>query len=99
MAEILDIARGGALKTQIMYRVGLSFTQLNGYLYSLQEARLLRVDMNGGTNYSTTPKGVKYLETFSKLKACIHETNDLMITGNPPAFHASKGRPAFIIDR
>ena len=32
MAEIIEIARGGTLKTQIMYRANLSFTQLNDYL-------------------------------------------------------------------
>lgn len=32
MAEILDITREETLKTQVMYRANLSFTQLNNYL-------------------------------------------------------------------
>jgi predicted transcriptional regulator len=32
IAEILEIAKEGTLKTQIMYRANLSFTQLNDYL-------------------------------------------------------------------
>ena len=32
IAEILEIAREGTLKTQVMYRANLSFTQLNDYL-------------------------------------------------------------------
>lgn len=99
MAEILGIARSGTLKTQIMNRAGLGSTQLDGYLSFLQEAKLLRVDTKGRITYSTTPKGVRYLETYSKLIECIHSTNDLRTTTNTPSFHASEGRQVFIIDR
>jgi len=69
MAQILSIAREGTLKTQIMYRANLSFAQLNEYLSFLQEIRLLRVNSEEGrTTYKTTSKGIKYIETFSKVK-------------------------------
>ena len=32
MADILEIAKEGTLKTQIMYKANLSFTQLSDYL-------------------------------------------------------------------
>jgi len=69
MSQILNIAREGTLKTQIMYRANLSFAQLNEYLALLQEVNLLKVNTEDGrTTYKTTPKGIKYLESFSEIK-------------------------------
>ena len=69
MAQILDIAREGTLKTQIMYRANLSFAQLNEYLALLQEVKLLRVNAEDGRRtYRTMLKGIKYLENFSTIK-------------------------------
>ncbi|MGD8546155.1 MAG: winged helix-turn-helix domain-containing protein, partial [Candidatus Bathyarchaeota archaeon] len=42
MAEILEIAADGALKTQIMYKANLSFTQLNNYLEFMQEIDVMK---------------------------------------------------------
>jgi len=39
--EILEIARDGARKTTIMYKVNLSFRQLQEYLEGLNEAGFL----------------------------------------------------------
>ncbi|MBS7621480.1 hypothetical protein KEJ32_05145, partial [Candidatus Bathyarchaeota archaeon] len=41
IAEILDIAKDGVLKTQIMYRANLSFTQLNDYLEFMLKVNLI----------------------------------------------------------
>ena len=41
IAEILEIAKEGILKTQIMYRANLSFTQLNEYLKFMLKINLL----------------------------------------------------------
>ena len=69
MAQVLNVAREGTLKTQIMYRANLSFAQLNEYLPFLQEIRLLKVNSEDGkTTYKTTSKGNKYLENFSKIR-------------------------------
>ena len=41
VAEILETAIGGAIKTHIMYKAKLSYNQLNDYLTSLVESGLL----------------------------------------------------------
>lgn len=99
MAEILNIARNGTLKTRIMYGADLSFTQLNEYLSSLQEVKLLEVDTEDGKKiYETTSKGEKYLETFEELKACMHASGDPVNRSDLPSFSISKERQVFIVD-
>ena len=68
LSEILTIAKGGCLKTQIMYRANLSFAQLNEYLSFLIKMDLLKVkNENGKSTYGTTAKGEKYLEKYKDL--------------------------------
>ncbi len=87
MAQILSIAREGTLKTQIMYRANLSFAQLNEYLSFLQEIRLLRVNSEEGrTTYKTTSKGIKYLESFSKIKDLLKKDHQ----HNPGEIHSNR---------
>jgi predicted transcriptional regulator len=77
MAEILNIAREGTLKTQIMYRANLSFAQLNDYLSFLKEAKLLKVNTTEGrTIHKTTSKGLKYLENFAEIKDLLKNTSE-----------------------
>jgi len=77
MAEILDVARKGTVKTQIMYRADLSFTQLKGYISFLREVKLLKVNTeNGKTIYVRTPKAVKYLETFAQIKSLLKKSGE-----------------------
>ena len=87
MAQILNIAREGTLKTQIMYRASLSFAQLNAYLSFLQEVKLLKVKTEDArTTYKTTPKGVKYLENFSRIKDLLKKTSE----HNPRRAHPNR---------
>jgi predicted transcriptional regulator len=68
IAEILTIAKEGTLKTQIMYRANLSFTQLSEYLSFLTEISLLEIhNENGKQIYRTTAKGHKYLEKYEDI--------------------------------
>jgi predicted transcriptional regulator len=86
MAEILDVARKGTVKTQIMCRADLSFTQLKEYISFLREVRLLKVNTeNGKTIYTRTPKAVKYLETFAQIKSLLRKSGrqDPMIAHAP----------------
>ncbi len=92
MAQILNIAREGTLKTQIMYRANLSFAQLNEYLSFLQKMKLLKVNTTDGRIiYKTTPKGFKYLENFAGIKELLEKTGE----------HNSKGvhsnRPLYFL--
>ena len=72
MAEVLEIAKNGCLKTQIMYRANLSFAQLNDYLGFLLEVRLLEeTNENDKTVYRTTRKGVRFLQNYYKIRGLL----------------------------
>jgi len=68
VAEILEIARDGSLKTQIMYRANLSFTQLNDYLRFMLKINLLeRVLRNDREIYRATGKGLDFLQRYREI--------------------------------
>ena len=59
VAEILEIAKEGTLKTQIMYKANLSFAQLNDYLkFMLKNSLLNKFDARGKNVYAATEKGI-----------------------------------------
>ena len=69
IAEVLEIAKNGSLKTQIMYQANLSFAQLNDYLGFLLEVGLLKQsNENGKDVYRTTQKGVRFLRNYYKIR-------------------------------
>jgi predicted transcriptional regulator len=68
ISEILEIAKGGVLKTQIMYRANLSFTQLNDYLGFMLEIHLLeKIRPNDKNLYRSTKKGIDFLERYRQI--------------------------------
>ncbi len=68
MAEIMEAAKGSKLKTRIMYRVNLSFSQVNEYLSFLTERGFLRVHVeNRKKFYETTAKGNIYIENYMEM--------------------------------
>jgi predicted transcriptional regulator len=68
IAEILDIAKDGTLKTQIMYKANLSFAQLCEYLTFLINAKLLaKYTETGKEVYAATGKGIDFLQRHSEL--------------------------------
>jgi predicted transcriptional regulator len=74
IAEILTIAKGGSLKTQIMYRANLSFAQLNEYLNFLTKMEFLEIQNEKRKNiYQTTNKGIIYLEKYEELADLLGE--------------------------
>src|SRR3972149_9903619 len=76
IAEILEIAKDGTLKTQIMYRANLSFTQLNDYLrFMLRISLLEKILVNDKDMYKTTDKGLDFLQRY-------HEINELLKTND-----------------
>jgi len=75
LADILRLTKGGAKKTQILYRVNLSYSQLENYLSFLKEKNLLEeveTEETRGRIYKINDKGLKLLEgienVFSYLK-------------------------------
>jgi predicted transcriptional regulator len=68
MAEILEVAIDGALKTQMMYRANLSFAQLNEYMKLLIDLKLLDIpESNVRKVYKTTSKGMRYLQSYREI--------------------------------
>ena len=68
IAEILEIAKEGTLKTQIMYKANLSFAQLNEYLKFMIKIKLMEKVVNGGKDvYISTEKGLDFLQRQCEL--------------------------------
>jgi len=67
MSQILEVANGGVTsKTKIMARANLSYMQLQSYLITLSDKKLLSYDLDTHS-YKTTEKGLKFLNVYSQL--------------------------------
>jgi predicted transcriptional regulator len=78
IANILDISRGPVLKTQIMYKANLSFTQLQEYLIFLLTTNMIaQTRIEEKEMYRITPEGTNFLRKHSEL---IHLLNTNIIT-------------------
>jgi len=72
LAEILEVAMDGCLKTQIMYRANLSFRQLKEYLSLMLDLRLIESpEANGKMIYRTTVKGLRVLQAYQEIRSLI----------------------------
>jgi len=77
IADILEIANGGAGKTQIMYRANLSFRQLENYLRLMLEIDLLDETLNNGRKvYDATHKGINFLQHYYAIKELLKTEDD-----------------------
>jgi predicted transcriptional regulator len=77
IADILEIAKGGQLKTRILYDGNLSFSQLNEYLTFMLEMGFLEVNMEyEKRNYRTTNRGLKYLESYEEISSLLTREPD-----------------------
>ena len=77
IAEILEIAKDGVLKTQIMYRANLSFTQLNDYLkFMLKNALLEKFLLNDKEVYKATRKGMNFLQRYREITELLKTEGD-----------------------
>jgi len=69
VTEILKTAREGKIKTHIMYKAKLSYSQINTYLQLLVDKGFLENNTvvrkkQTITIYRTTPKGVYFIENI-----------------------------------
>jgi predicted transcriptional regulator len=77
VAEILEIAKEGTLKTQVMYRANLSFTQLNEYLdFMLKISLLEKVETNDREVYRATDKGLDFLQRYREINELLRREDD-----------------------
>jgi predicted transcriptional regulator len=66
--EILNKAKNGKKKTELMSEVGISYTQSKQYFGTLFKLSLLKVEDNN--NFMTTKKGIEYLEKCGECFLC-----------------------------
>jgi len=65
MADILFVARNGAIKTEIVYKANLNFTRVKSYLTYLKGRGLLEIS---GPLYKSTAKGKEFLRDYQQMK-------------------------------
>lgn len=65
LVDILTVCRGGALKTEIVYKANLNFKRVDRYIPFLQKRLLLQ---NSGSIYTTTDKGDEFLDNYYQVK-------------------------------
>ena len=88
IAEILEIAKEGSLKTQIMYKANLSFAQLSQYLKFMLKIKLIKKVANQGKDvYISTEKGLDFLQRQCELTEMLktHEEKPRNGAKFPPA--------------
>lgn len=66
VADMLEVAKDGAIKTRIMYRALLSFPQLKEYLELLTENGLMEY-REDDRRYYTTEMGRHYLKMYAEV--------------------------------
>lgn len=68
ISRILDICRGGACKTRIVYQANLNFKIVDPYLDLLLKNNLVEVKQGSPKLYETTEKGEAFREKFELAK-------------------------------
>ncbi len=77
IADMLDTARHGALKTQIMYKANLSFTQLNEYLdFLVTNNLIIQTTSEGKEIYLITRKGSDFLRKHIELTRMLNNNSN-----------------------
>ena len=77
IADILEVAKEGQLKTRILYDGNLSFAQLNEYLTFMIKMGFLEVNMDNEKRiYRTTNRGLKYLKSYEEISILLTKEPD-----------------------
>ena len=77
IADILEIAKEGQLKTRILYDWNLNFSQLNEYLVFMIKMGFLEVNKDNEKRiYRTTNRGLKYLESYEEISSLLTKEHD-----------------------
>jgi predicted transcriptional regulator len=82
MDAILEVAVDGAIKSQIMYRANLSFRNLHEYLSLLLDLEMLTTTDKGGKEvFVTTPKGVRYIQSYREIEELLKRVREGICQG------------------
>ena len=77
ISALLSQAGRGTCKTQLMYKVGLSFSQVEIYLHVLLRSELLEVSNCGRSSlYKTTDEGRNFLCAFDTLLGLLDQARN-----------------------
>ena len=100
IAEILEVAGEGTLKTQIMYKANLSFAQLNEYLSFLLKTDLLKVFASEEkTIYKTTRKGIRYLQNYKEIRELLKKEEGRNVENNSSPCWVKRGSQIVYVKR
>lgn len=69
ISQILDICRGGASKTRIVYQANLNFRTVNPYIALLVKNNLILVKQGKNRLYETTERGEAVRENFEQIES------------------------------
>ena len=76
VAEMLRIAQAGVLKSHLMYKAHLNYTQLEAYLDLALRNNLLRILKTGVNHlYKTTPKGLQYMQEYKTIMNILNNSD------------------------
>jgi predicted transcriptional regulator len=73
ISEILDICKGGACKTRIVYQANLNFRTVNPYIDLLIKNNLIMVTQEKNVLYETTDRGISLLDDFKHINSQLSE--------------------------
>lgn len=73
ISQILDICRGGASKTRIVYQANLNFRTVNPYIDLLIKNDLIEVKQGNTIVYETTERGEALREDFEQINSQLTE--------------------------
>lgn len=77
VAEILEMAHQGVVKTNIMWRAGLNSYMLNKYVGLMVNAKLLdEVLLNKRVVYKATHRGIEFLYHCREIERLLETEND-----------------------
>ncbi len=74
-ADILRVAMEGARKSHIVYKANLNFKLIRDYLDRLQKSGLIEGPSETSGVFSTTEKGIEYLDHFKAFKNYVRDAN------------------------
>lgn len=68
IASILMEARNGVTKTRLIYRTNMNFIVIRKYMDFLNQKGLMAVEHDYLQIYTTTEKGLEFLNEYAKIK-------------------------------